>query len=280
MMDPLFVFTVDLEPDIPHRVGTYEGLEELDDLLALLQRHAVPATFLVTGEVARVHPNSVKRVVASKHEVGCHGMYHEPFNDVSPSGLEFPPLTSRRKRELLVMATEAVSAASGMTPQSFRAPYLSFDDKLAEMLVDLGYRVDSSQLTKLSEPAVKPLFPLRTSQILLEVPVPTGLVDTDQPHSMAETGISGFSLRLGGQDAVRHALVTRVEWTDHTSAKVLILFSCHPWEYVRAPSWRHTVPEYFWWHSERLFDETEAFLEFVKVNLAPRFVTLQQVCEL
>jgi hypothetical protein len=279
MEEHLFAFTIDLEPDIPHLVGTYESLDELDQLLALLQRHAVSATFLVTGQVARVHPSSIKRIVAAKHEVGCHGMYHEPFNDSNPAGLEFPRLTLRDKKELLVMATEAVEAASGMPLQSFRAPYLSFDTRVAEMLLDLDYQVDSSQWSKLREPAFKRLFPWMESQPLLEVPVPTGLVDTEQPHSMAETGLSGFSLRLAGQEAVRTALMTRLEPKDHSVGRV-ILFSCHPWEYVSAPSWQHTVPEYFWWHSERLFDETEALIEFAKGALAPRFVTLQQVSEL
>ena len=48
-------------------------------LLDLLAAEGVPATFFCTGDVARKHPEIVRRLVAEGHELGCHGDTHARF---------------------------------------------------------------------------------------------------------------------------------------------------------------------------------------------------------
>ena len=43
-------------------------------LLALLEKHEIPATFYYTGTIAETHPGLVKMAKDKGHEIGCHGM--------------------------------------------------------------------------------------------------------------------------------------------------------------------------------------------------------------
>ena len=279
--DLLFAFTVDVEPDIPHRVDTYLGLEYVDGLLNLLAEIGIHGTFFVTGDVARSHPDVIKRVKAAGHEVGCHGLEHEPLDNSSPGGIVFEPLSAERKREILVLATQLVAAAASTPPSSFRAPYLSFDAQSILILRELGYTVDSSQSISPGSHRGRSYFPLADgADALLEVPVPVGILNSSEGHTMQEVGVSGFSLRLAGQAAVRRAVQMLVDSAQPDEMAQVVLFSCHPWECVPHPVWRKAVPEYFWWHSDRLLDETRALLEFVKATHCPRFVTLQQIYQI
>ncbi|HEX3853332.1 MAG TPA: polysaccharide deacetylase family protein, partial [Polyangiaceae bacterium] len=57
--------TVDLEHDCPPFLTTYRGVTEgMPRLLDLLAREQAPATFFCTGDVARKHPEIVRRLVA------------------------------------------------------------------------------------------------------------------------------------------------------------------------------------------------------------------------
>lgn len=269
-----FAFTVDVEPDIPHRIGTYDGLEYIGDIISLLGELQITGTFLVTGEVASTFPDLVKTIATAGHEIGCHGLRHEPLNGVNPDGLIFPLLKIDDKRDLIERATQAVAVASECQPSSFRAPYLSFDRDTLAILAEIGYTIDSSYWTTVGGKHKGPFSALATTKgTLLEVPVPSGSVNP----SSRETGISGFSLRLAGQEAVRQALQFLYATVDVETQHQLVVFTCHPWEYVPYPAWRKMVPEYFWWRSEYLFEETRSFLKFVKQNFNPHFVTLKQL---
>ncbi len=72
------------EFDFPREKGVDFSLEEgvsisdegLKKILAILKRTNVKATFFVTGNFARLRPNSVRAIVDAGHEVGAHGVDH------------------------------------------------------------------------------------------------------------------------------------------------------------------------------------------------------------
>jgi len=45
-------------------------------LLASLRRHGAKATFFVSGDAARAHPQLVRQLIAEGHDVGSHGFAH------------------------------------------------------------------------------------------------------------------------------------------------------------------------------------------------------------
>jgi polysaccharide deacetylase family protein (PEP-CTERM system associated) len=107
-------------------------------VLDLLARHRVRGTFFVLGEVVRDHPDLVRRLVDEGHELGCHGMGHEPLWNLDAASF---------RRELRDFRA-AVEAALGAFPVSgFRAPTFSLDRTTAwalDVLREEGYAYDSS----------------------------------------------------------------------------------------------------------------------------------------
>ena len=274
----LFCFTVDVECDIPHQIGSYEGIEHINKLIDLLRNMDIVGTFLVTGNVAKIYPDIIKEIRTQNHEVGCHGLDHEPLNGSSPGGLNFPKLTFTQKREIIQQATQAITTATGNPPASFRAPYLSFDLESITILKEFGYTVDSSHWRAIEEKYFGPyILGANSADSILEVPVQSGLVDLEQPRRFAKPGLSGFSLRLNGQQAVREAIKNWYQVGVEVETRRLALFSCHPWEFIPKPSWSSALSVHYWWNSDQLLDEIGSFCEFIKCEFDPQFVTLQDV---
>jgi peptidoglycan/xylan/chitin deacetylase (PgdA/CDA1 family) len=126
--------TVDMEHDCPPFLRTYRGVTQgTPRLLELLSDEGVPATFFTTGDVARRFPDTVRSIVDSGHELGCHGDSHRRFSTMAPS-------TARKELE------DATTVLRKFYPvASFRAPNLDFPASFLPFLRDLGYRVDSSE---------------------------------------------------------------------------------------------------------------------------------------
>lgn len=84
-------------------------------LLDVLHRHGVPATFFVTGAAAAQHPGLVRRMVAEGHELGNHTTTHADLGAVSATraGWEL-------RQNQLVLA-----GAAGVRTALFRPPYSS-----------------------------------------------------------------------------------------------------------------------------------------------------------
>ena len=73
-------FTCDLEPDCPPFLQGFRGVEEgMPKLLSLLDELGIRATFFTTGEVAIRYPDTIRALLASGHELACHGMTHTAF---------------------------------------------------------------------------------------------------------------------------------------------------------------------------------------------------------
>ena len=87
--------------------------ESTPDLLELLDRHQVRATFFQCGVTVRRLPSVARLVVSAGHEVGNHSDTHAPFWRRSAAGIYAE----------LAAAQAAILEASGVTPKLFRAPY-------------------------------------------------------------------------------------------------------------------------------------------------------------
>src|SRR5262245_52367770 len=103
--------TVDLEHDCPPFLTSYRGVVEgLPRLLDLLATEEVRATFFTTGDVARQHPDVVRRLVSDGHELGCHGDTHRRFSTLDRAAAE------RELRDASATLRQFADV------QSFRAP--------------------------------------------------------------------------------------------------------------------------------------------------------------
>jgi len=106
-------------------------------LLALLAEHETKATFFVVGWIAERHPNLVKEIFATGHEIGCHSFLHRRIYNLTPK--EFREDTRKAKNTL--------EDITGQPVLCYRAPSYSITRKslwALDILKDLGFFYDSS----------------------------------------------------------------------------------------------------------------------------------------
>jgi peptidoglycan-N-acetylglucosamine deacetylase len=87
--------------------------ESTPELLRILDRHQVPATFFMCGQNVERLPEVARCVAASGHELGNHSDSHPRFDFCSRDFIY---------RELAA-AQEKILRHTGVTPRLFRAPY-------------------------------------------------------------------------------------------------------------------------------------------------------------
>ena len=114
--------------------GEYGSRSGLPRVLALLERHQIPATFFVPAVVARLHPESIERIVAGGHEIGLHGWIHER-NSL---------LDEATERELMQRAIATLTEASGRRPVGIRTPSWDTSPYTLGLVAELGLLYDSS----------------------------------------------------------------------------------------------------------------------------------------
>jgi polysaccharide deacetylase family protein (PEP-CTERM system associated) len=112
---------------------------QTEALLNLFDELGARATFFVLGMAARAHPELVKRVVDSGHEIGSHGDAHLPVHSQTPD--EFAAD--------LQAARATIEDLTGHTPVGYRAPAFSITGNCADWahrtLAEEGFAYDASQ---------------------------------------------------------------------------------------------------------------------------------------
>ena len=82
-------------------------------LLEVLERHGVKATFFLLGQFVSARPELARAVVEAGQAIGSHGYNHHNLIFLSPTQL----------RQQLERASQAIEAATGLRPKLFRPPF-------------------------------------------------------------------------------------------------------------------------------------------------------------
>jgi len=91
--------------------------EYTPQILAVLDKYHVKATFFMVGEIAQQYPEVVRKVTEQGHEVGNHTMTHP----------EAPKVDSQRLRQEVQGTAQLLERISGKKIHYFRPPYGYFD---------------------------------------------------------------------------------------------------------------------------------------------------------
>ncbi|MEU6468617.1 glycosyltransferase [Streptomyces massasporeus] len=89
-------------------------------VLAILEKYDVPATFFLVGSMVSRHPGVVRDMVDQGHEVGIHTFTHVDLSYQSDA----------RVRREMEQTQLALAGAAGITTTLFRAPYSSETDAI------------------------------------------------------------------------------------------------------------------------------------------------------
>jgi len=155
-----------------------EIIKPTNQILNLLKKEGIKATFFILGEVAQYYPDLVKKIADQGHEIACHGMYHKDLTLYSPEQF----------LKELVQSRQILEKLAGRPVIGFRVPNLLITDWLPKMLIDQGFIYDSSVCPgreiqgKYKGQASAPKNPYRVDKNslllkgeanLIELPIPT-----------------------------------------------------------------------------------------------------------
>ena len=223
------------------RAGTERILEQL-------ARHGVRSTFFVLGEVIRDHPDLVRRMVAEGHEIGCHGMHHQPLWQTD---------RERFRDELRQFRAIAREKLGDVPIIGFRAPTFSLDRRTAwalEVLHEEGFEYDSSIF-----PAKVKMYGVPEAPVGIYRPDATDLARHDPNGPLVEFPVAIASwgplrLPVGGGFYLRALPFAMFRWSlDHILRTRPFALYLHP---------RETHPE-----KQRLpLDPVHGFITYVNLH--------------
>ena len=268
------VFGFDMETDIGSFTPFYEGVKHgTPQILKLLKKHKIPATFFWTGHAAENNPKMVARVRDAGHETGCHGLYHETLGDpLFPLPNNWPILPSEVEGQL-TEATRIVRKVSGMQPVSFRCPRLWGSTKVLNVLEELGYVADASFPLYFYRDPFVPYHPSKKDWTkkgrmrIVEIPNFCDLsMESNDPYQRDRDQWPLF--RTKSARALMEKADSFIEFIQDRGKRPVVCFYLHPWEF-------HPMPQ-----GALDFGESSVKpLPFITKNCGPKAVQqLDRVC--
>jgi peptidoglycan-N-acetylglucosamine deacetylase len=159
----------------------YGPLTGMPRILAMLERRNVRATFFCPGFTVERYPDLLRRVRDAGHEIAHHGYLHESVAGMTP----------QQEAAMLDRGLEALEKVTGQRPVGYRAPMWETTYATAGLLLDRGFRYDSSLMDgempyELAEGAGE------QARSLVEIPVHWALDDWEQYAYLPEVFGSGL----------------------------------------------------------------------------------------
>lgn len=139
----LCLFTNDVETTsiVNHRlsdeIGRYVLEQGMPRLLDIYDKYNVKATFFFTGHIATLFPEVVKMAQRHGHEIGSHGLTHEV-------GKAFDIMPRKEQFQHLKQSKQILEDITGEEVISFRAPAARVPKEIPRLLIEVGYKIDSS----------------------------------------------------------------------------------------------------------------------------------------
>jgi len=104
------------------------GNEDTQQLIDILGKYGVKATFFVVGEWVDKYPESVKALHDAGHEIMNHSSDHAHFNSLSGDEIIAD----------LNACNDKIEAVTGVRPTLFRCPYGEYDDHVINATRSIG----------------------------------------------------------------------------------------------------------------------------------------------
>lgn len=125
---PIYCVQTD-EPNVSLTFDAAWGNEDLDEILSILEKYKVKATFFMTGEWVSKYPEDVKKIVEAGHDLANHGDSHAQMSRLSADEM----------LEEIRGAHEKVQELTGIEMNLFRPPYGDYNDLVITTAMGCGY---------------------------------------------------------------------------------------------------------------------------------------------
>lgn len=105
------------------------GNEDTEELIAILDKFSIKATFFVVGAWVDKYPQSVLQLAEAGHEVMNHSDSHPHLTTLSEEDI---------KKEI-TECSDKIQAVTGVRPILMRPPYGDYNDKVVSAARDIGH---------------------------------------------------------------------------------------------------------------------------------------------
>jgi peptidoglycan/xylan/chitin deacetylase (PgdA/CDA1 family) len=105
------------------------GNEDTQDLLAILDKYNIKATFFLVGGWIDKYPEDVKRINECGHDIGNHSTTHPHMTQLSKEKCVNELMDTHKKIKELI----------GCEMDLFRPPYGDYNDNLVKIAKECGY---------------------------------------------------------------------------------------------------------------------------------------------
>lgn len=105
------------------------GNEDTDEILSILEKNGVKATFFMTGGWVENYPEDVKKILAAGHDLANHSENHKNMSQLSDSDCQ----------EELMKVHNKVKELTGYEMFLFRPPYGDYDNEVICKATECGY---------------------------------------------------------------------------------------------------------------------------------------------
>jgi peptidoglycan/xylan/chitin deacetylase (PgdA/CDA1 family) len=116
----------------PVSMGRYGPTVAVPRILETYRRLGLKQSFFVPGWCLEQYPEAVEAILEGGHEIGHHGYLHED------------PVEAPDQRAWFERAMEAHRRICGAAPRGYRAPVYNVTQEVIDLLVEHGFRYDSS----------------------------------------------------------------------------------------------------------------------------------------
>jgi len=117
--------------------GEYGARVGLPRIIALLDKHNIPASFFIPAMTMVLHPDAITNIKAKKrHEIGFHSYVHE--NPMK--------LTAAEEREVYKKALSIFVQHVGKPPAGFRSAAWDLTPSTIEIVREMGFLYESSMM--------------------------------------------------------------------------------------------------------------------------------------
>lgn len=107
------------------------GSKNVDDILDILDKHNIKATFFLVGSWVDDNEDIVKEIHERGHEIGNHSNTHSSFTEISEED----------KKEEILTTGEKIKNLTGEDCDLFRPPFGNVDMETVNVSKSLGYHV-------------------------------------------------------------------------------------------------------------------------------------------
>ena len=147
-VDDLWVYYESIHRSPPQDTPALVYEQGIPRLLDLFARFGIRATFFVCGRDLPAQAHWVREMARQGHEIANHSTWHRTG---------FARLSAAEKQADIATTQALIQDACGQRPVGFKAPGFSFAPDLLAVLVELGFRYDSTILPMPWAPALRTL---------------------------------------------------------------------------------------------------------------------------